>query len=483
MKLKLLFVLILVVGMMGPGLAAGEDAEQSNGSIEEQLPGRVLTQDEAMAIFGNASWDYQIPDELQQDQIKNSITNSIENLSSQNVSVKSDAVKKLVKMGSVAVKPLIQALENDNPDIRENSALALGKIGDKRAIEPLIELIDDENWEVSHAAEIALGDIGEASILWDTEEENIGFLIAHAKNQNKTVPSRQVAVRTLGEYRQKAVSPLIQLLSDDENFLLHSDVRYALYKIGEPAVEPLIELLESDDSDVKSCAVKSLGDIGDERAIEPLGKVLNDESGQVRTLAKFTIEKIEMPNEKEISYGFYREVPDLYLEGEWGEGFDNPDTIANTSKLETVPYNAIYGKRSNFYIEDERWEYLDKLDTIGNASMIEIEKYIRPEGPVFMCGYNYEGYISVGIVADSGVNESLMNEIYDIFDQHAQDIGIENIPVVFEYRNIETNEGLTLNNSDNNESKLDNTSDRQVPGFGILSGLVCLFCRWIFRRK
>ncbi|WP_135603643.1 hypothetical protein [Methanococcoides sp. NM1] len=46
--------------------------------IEEQLPGKALTPDETMAAFGNASWDYQIPEELRQDSIKRTIVSEKE---------------------------------------------------------------------------------------------------------------------------------------------------------------------------------------------------------------------------------------------------------------------------------------------------------------------------------------------------------------------------------------------------------------------
>ncbi|UGV40475.1 hypothetical protein J7W08_10455 [Methanococcoides orientis] len=67
MKLKLFLGLLLVIGMIGSGLAVEENAEQSNESVEGQLPGRVLTPDEVMEVFGNATWDFQLPDEAPDD--------------------------------------------------------------------------------------------------------------------------------------------------------------------------------------------------------------------------------------------------------------------------------------------------------------------------------------------------------------------------------------------------------------------------------
>lgn len=71
MKMKIFLALFLVIGMIGLGSAAKES--------EGQLPGKILTQDEAMEVFGNAAWNYQIPDELQQNPAERTLTTEKEN--------------------------------------------------------------------------------------------------------------------------------------------------------------------------------------------------------------------------------------------------------------------------------------------------------------------------------------------------------------------------------------------------------------------
>ncbi|ABE52710.1 hypothetical protein [Methanococcoides burtonii] len=224
MKLKLLLGLLIVVGMIGFGLATEES--------EEQLLGRVLTPDEVMAVFGNASWDYQIPEELRQDSIKRTIASEKE---------------------------------------------------DKKPLTP----------------------------------EEIAEINANAP----------------------------------EGMFL----------------------------------VSGIEDVSMNRA----------SSGNT--------------------------------------GIENHDE----------PFSYVtYGKVPYFDIEDERGEWLYNLKIIISASETEMESHIRPEGSVYSYGHSYDGYISIGIVADSGINDSLMDEIYDIFDQHAQEIGIEDVPVLFEYGDIEAGEAI-----------------------------------------
>ncbi len=67
------------------------------------------------------------------------------------------AIKRLKE---VAIDPLIDALEDEDEDVRQKAAWALGQIGDSRAIESLIELLKDEYDEVGEAAREALGELG-----------------------------------------------------------------------------------------------------------------------------------------------------------------------------------------------------------------------------------------------------------------------------------------------------------------------------------
>jgi len=50
----------------------------------------------------------------------------------------------LINMGEEAVEPLMEALKNENSEIKKISAKILGEIGDKRAVEPLIQSLKIE---------------------------------------------------------------------------------------------------------------------------------------------------------------------------------------------------------------------------------------------------------------------------------------------------------------------------------------------------
>lgn len=59
-----------------------------------------------------------------------------------------------------AVKPLQEALQYENPEVRRAATTALGKIDDPSVIEPLIQALDDRDDDVRRRAVEALERIG-----------------------------------------------------------------------------------------------------------------------------------------------------------------------------------------------------------------------------------------------------------------------------------------------------------------------------------
>jgi len=70
--------------------------------------------------------------------------------------VRTNARDALIMIGEPAVEPLIQAMHDEDDDVREAAAVVLGEIGDARAIEPLTQALEDEDYGVRRAAKEAL---------------------------------------------------------------------------------------------------------------------------------------------------------------------------------------------------------------------------------------------------------------------------------------------------------------------------------------
>ena len=71
----------------------------------------------------------------------------------------------LVFKDQLAIKPLIAALKDEDPDLRSNAAQALGELKNSAAIGPLDAVSSDKNINVKSAAQSALGEIGNPSHL------------------------------------------------------------------------------------------------------------------------------------------------------------------------------------------------------------------------------------------------------------------------------------------------------------------------------
>ena len=156
--------------------------------------------------------------------------------------------KKLIHMGTSAVEPLLEVLQDENSsNLHRECIKALGEIKDKRAVEPLLNVL-----------------------------------------QKKEISLRQEAVKALGQIGdKKTVKPLISLLQNEDNSSLCGQTIRSLGSIKDKrAVEPLMEALQREIQKPRSEAnaafiievAGALGKIKDERAITHLVSLYNEYS-------------------------------------------------------------------------------------------------------------------------------------------------------------------------------------------------------------
>jgi hypothetical protein len=120
-----------------------------------------------------------------------------------------------------AVEPLIQALRDENKDVRWRAAWTLKGIGDARAVGPLIQALNDEYKNVRMEAVAALGEIGDARA--------VEPLIQALKDEDSGVQwGAAEALGKIGDAR--AIEPLTQVLNDKSEFV-RKEAKQALEKI------------------------------------------------------------------------------------------------------------------------------------------------------------------------------------------------------------------------------------------------------------
>jgi len=178
-------------------------------------------------------------------------------LKDEDSSVREEAKNALVKIGEQAVSKLVEALSSEDSEIRNISAWALGEIGGRRGIsfeakkkmaEPLVNALRDDDEDVRYSAALALDKL---YFTPRNEEENAWYLVAKREWDKVTFVGTP------------AIEPLILALRSN-----NSEVRWgatkALVKIGTPSVDPLIKTL--DDEAVQVQAAIALEIIGTEKA-------------------------------------------------------------------------------------------------------------------------------------------------------------------------------------------------------------------------
>jgi NADH dehydrogenase len=145
-----------------------------------------------------------------------------------------EAVEALSRLGQSAVPELIKALKDDNWQVRNQAAVALGAIGPeaKAAVPALIDVLQDEDrYFRSHGA-VALGKIGREAIA------AVPALIKALKDNEEDVRrDAAAALGRIGPEAREAVADLVELLKDPRKPVRKQAIE-ALEKIDPEAAAP-----------------------------------------------------------------------------------------------------------------------------------------------------------------------------------------------------------------------------------------------------
>lgn len=192
------------------------------------------------------------------------------------------------------IAPLIDSLNDRDPQVREDAAKALKNMG-KVVVKPLLYTISEDLPMASSTISI-LGDLKESSAV----ESLIGVL-----KYFKDTKVRYAAVKALGEIGDtRSILPLIETLHDKDT-RVREGAAEALRKMGQAVVAPLMTTLSGDNLHIRYFAIVLLGDLKNSRAVAPLIVILkNSESWALRFEAARALGKIKDP----IAVGSLREA-------------------------------------------------------------------------------------------------------------------------------------------------------------------------------
>jgi HEAT repeat protein len=188
-------------------------------------------------------------------------------MSDRNTKIRLDAANELAKLGSPAISRVKGLLSHQDYTIRRIAAYVLGKIGNPESVEILVDALGDDNPDVRKSAAQALNRIGENAI---------PLLIRALGNISKDV--RASAVWALSKMGDIVIKPLIEVLSSEVKDVRASAV-WALSKVGNTAINSLIEKMNDPEKNIRESAIWGLAKIG-EPAIQALAKTWNVRIGK-----------------------------------------------------------------------------------------------------------------------------------------------------------------------------------------------------------
>ncbi len=155
----------------------------------------------------------------------------------------------LVRMGSVAVPPLIELLEQADEATAVDCIYLLGAIRDRRAVPTLIRYLEDPRQKVRMYAVTSLLQIGGPRAV----EAVLGRLTREGPDLSGYIQE------SLIRFARKDVEPVIQSLTSPDP-RVRRETAYLLGELGDPlAVEPLARLLDDPDPVVRKNACYALG--------------------------------------------------------------------------------------------------------------------------------------------------------------------------------------------------------------------------------
>jgi len=203
--------------------------------------------------------------------------------------VRQVAVQGLAKRSAPeAVHALLELLREDHRNLGVlNSALQVLSMVEVNTLPTLIEFLNDSNPDLRMQAALALGEQREAAA--------VPALLAALEDENANVQFH--VIEALGKIRSvEAAEPLTQI-AESQDFFLAFPALDALKQIRETRVAPRLVKLLSVES-LRDAAAEALGTLGDETAVEPLTRVLNSNEGSPTAIACALVSLYDLFQEK-----------------------------------------------------------------------------------------------------------------------------------------------------------------------------------------
>ena len=196
--------------------------------------------------------------------------------------IRAQVMEALVRHGARVVDLLVEQLNADELEIRQAAAVALGRIGDRRATPALADALEDR--ELAVVAAGALAKIGDASAF----DVLIGFI------GDSDGAIRQATIAALNSIGHPDMPRHVAALLEDESALVReSAVRIAGYFGYVECFARVLERCSDPCEAVRRAAVEQLPMFEDTRAVEKLADALASDTPAVRAAAAAAFARVD----------------------------------------------------------------------------------------------------------------------------------------------------------------------------------------------
>ena len=198
---------------------------------------------------------------------------------------RSEVIEALVRNGARVVPPLIEQLHAEDLETRQAAAVALGRIGDRRATVPLVAALEDR--ELTMAAAAALARIGDASAFEG--------LVTRLGDSDAAI--RQAVIAALNSIGHPDMPHRIAvLLSDPDPVVRESALKIAGY-FGYPAcLDRVLACCRDDHETVRRAAIEQLPFFEDPGVFDVLVRALERDGAPVRAAAAAALARVDHPS-------------------------------------------------------------------------------------------------------------------------------------------------------------------------------------------
>lgn len=195
----------------------------------------------------------------------------------------------IVMTKAFGIQPVLQALEDQDKNLRAGAILCLGNTRDPRYLELLLHKLSDTSYNVHLATVTALDTIDQQWRESELIKKTFPQFIEALQSNDPFV--RETAAWILRELKDpRAIEPLVQALGDVDRSVRLA-VKYALDTIDlewrnreeiKKMIPQFIEALRNELSDIRAGAAYALGELKDQKTMELLIHALGDVDEEVR---------------------------------------------------------------------------------------------------------------------------------------------------------------------------------------------------------